>query len=93
MEANDPQFATAPEDTATYVVQVPITGGAWEDVYVTLSKRSKTRTVLMAGLKQAGVDPVQAMRDGLRFRVLNEKEAATHGLKEREPREPELELA
>lgn len=98
MEPNDPQHANAgetvnPSDLATYIVQVPLGDGDWRDVKVTLSKRSKTRTVLLAGLKQASIDPADAMHHGTRFRVLNESEAVTHGLKAREPREPELELS
>lgn len=95
MEANNPEHATAtatPDETATYVVQMPLGEGKWQDIRVEVAKRSKTRTVLFAGLQKAGVEPQDALNKGLRCRVLNEDEAHEYGLKAKEPRAPEIEL-
>lgn len=89
MEASE----TAVDEKVVYVVQKPLGEGKWQDIPVEVAKRSKTRTVLFAGLKEAGIDPVEALRSGLRFRVLNPDEAQEHGLKQKPPSAPEIELA
>lgn len=69
-------------------------GPIWQDVAtVRLPKRSHTRTILFAGLREIGVTPAQAREAKLRFRVLDPETAAGHTLKVREPRAPEFELA
>lgn len=69
-------------------------GDMWADIVtVSVPKRSQTRTVLFAGLEKLGISPQSALQSGQRFRVLDAETAKGHGLKVKEPREPEIELA
>lgn len=100
MEASSPQHAqttaTPAEGTSEeveYVLQKPVGEGRWDDVATfSVPKRSQTRTVLLTGLREAGIAPADALKAGLRFRILDQEAAHEHGLKVKEPREPEIEL-
>lgn len=97
MEASSTEHA---ESTATYVLQQPLAPGAvedegdaaWRDVATfTVPKRTQMRTVLLEGLKAAGLSPSLALHTG--FRVLDADAALPRQLKVREPRTTEYEIA
>lgn len=87
-----------PSELVEYTVAMRVktdTGAVlWDDIAtVTVPKRSQTRTVLLTGLTQAGISAQEALENGYRFRVLDSDTAKGHGLRVKEPREPEIELA
>jgi hypothetical protein len=70
------------------------TNAVWQDIAkVTVPKRTQTRTIVLQALSDAGIDVKDALEEGMRFRILDEEHAYAHGLKVKEPREPEIELA
>jgi hypothetical protein len=60
---------------------------------VSVPKRTQQRTILLLALSDAGIAAKDALEQGMRFRILDEEHAHAHGLKVKEPREPEIELA
>lgn len=87
---------TREEDGVEYVVQRKVnepmrsgSGTTWEDIAtVTVPKRSQVRTIVVAGVKEAGAKP--ALTD--RFRVLDVTAARELQLKPKAQPEPEFEV-
>lgn len=87
---------TREEDGVEYVVQRKVnepmrsgSGATWEDIAtVTVPKRSQVRTIVLAGVKEAGIKPTLTDR----FHILDATASRELQLKAKAQPEPEYEV-